>query len=415
MPLRCSYLLIFLVLFFQSLLANATITQVTASPSSLSADSSTGLNASIRWVVTLSQEDARSTQGSYYHPRIDADLALANMPLTVTAPGGSTPQAIGVPETLNLSASQVAFWISLGLNQVFFERRFSSRDGSSLIGRVTINLNNSAAPPTNPAPPTAAPPRANSQGLNQFRTPSSELVIKRLALHFTDRSTVKFVDSGAELKAQLEVTYTGNGILRGYWQIADPVSASEELYFRTLALVNHSLTATQSSVILSPPLPTQLTGRYYLRFCVASIGRNPAPDADSTVCSTELFSTVVGYQVFPDRNNTARLDNLFPNRENATAQTLFRWPDVPGAVVHQLQIFKVDQFQASTTAKKPSSQKFIAGMLLPGQTTKTPLSAYVIGQLIHQQNYAWRISSFGQNGELLAQSELTGFHFVGAN
>jgi hypothetical protein len=254
------------------------------------------------------------------------------------------------------------------------------------------------------------------EGLKALRNQDLDLNIQRLELRFTDLKTIAFIDQKDSLQAQLEVAYTGNGILRGQWQIADPASTNGELRFYTLAMVNQQLSGVSQTQILSPKLPTSLVGRHYLRFCVTGIGNVTLPDNNSDPqCASEIISTLVGYQVFPDSQTVIALTGLSPSWRSVESQTLFSWPSISSASVLQLQIFKVNAsngnigYWAGTAAS--SGYQFITGMLLPGEAVRSKLSDYVLANLKPGETYFWRLSAYGDDGRLLANSKVLEFSY----
>lgn len=413
--LRFLFILSTLFITLTAAVSHAEITGVTVSPSSLNVDTG-GQSFNLTWTVTLNQNNALSSQGEFWQPGRDGATDTVNTPLSVTAPSTPTPQAVTIPETLTISTAQLQFWQSLRIQQLQYIRTFEDTQGARVSGSVDINIADGDGGggifPTLPTP--TASPAPQFQGLKRLRNLQQELQVHRLELRFSDLKSINFVDSGDKLQAQMEISYSGNGMLRGQWQIADPSSTVGEPKFRTLTLINQQLSSVQRSEIVSPVLPTTVEGRYYLRFCVTGIGDLVLPTEGTAECPTEILSSVVGYQVFPQKQRIPLLKNLSPVGEMATAKTLFKWPSVQHATVNQLQILEAPHSPSLSTSSDDASSKpkFITGMLLPGNIREVLLSRYVTEKLAHGQSYYWRISSYGADGKLLARSEPVWFYFV---
>ncbi len=390
-----------------SFLGHADITSVSVVPSALVVNINTGLNANLTWTVTLSESNALSRQAEFFVQNSEGAFETVNTALSVVAPTNSPPQPVMVSESLVISQAQAQLWWSLGVRELFYGRTFEDGNGSRGTADLVLTF-------TNETGGVVSGPADQKQGLNKLRTPASGLDIHRLELRFTDLKTLSFVDSGDTLHAQLDVSYSGFGVLRGQWQIADSASVSGQPQFRTLSLVNEQLSPAQNDKVLSPALPTALEGNYYLRFCVTALGDITAPVSGASACPTEIISTVVGYQVFPPKPAIPVLVGLSPSGVAASSSTLFRWPSVLQAAVNQIQILSATDSDGSSPnpSENPLSHTFITGMLLPGNVTEVRLSDYVTEQLVSGRSYYWRIFSYGNDGRLLAQSELVGFRFV---
>jgi hypothetical protein len=401
-----------------SLNSRAEITNVNVSPTALTVDVSVGLTASVIWSVTLSESDAISREGEFFVANRDGALApINNQVLSVTAPTNTSPQLVRAPETIIISAATAAQWWRLNIRELGYRRFFRDAEGSMESAVVSITLtngdNSSPNPPGLPPPsqPDVPPapiesPRNSLQGIEQLRNPSQSLRVDRLELRFTDQSSVAFVDQDQALHARLDISYQGFGLLRGYWQISDPVGPIGEPQFRNLSLVNKQLSASQRSQILSPVLPTQYEGRYYLRFCVTNIGALSLPDVGGRACVTELISTVVGYQVFPFELSIPKLTGVRVSTNPVDDNTVFSWPRVRHADLYQLKLLKLDDAEKFAISRDIDTKalQFVSGVLVSGSTTQTTLSKPILDQLSNQR-YFVVVSAYGKGGELLSQSD----------
>lgn len=90
------------------------------------------------------------------------------------------------------------------------------------------------------------------------------LRVERLELRFKeDRGHRALIDQGAELRLQAHVTVSGAGVLRADWEVSGP---APDPTFRPLGLVRQVVPATGEVTLDSEPLPTDVPGRYQVRF-----------------------------------------------------------------------------------------------------------------------------------------------------
>ena len=302
-----------------------------------------------------------------------------------------------------ISASQAQAWWSSNIRQLNYRRSFEDGGESSTSAMLTINLVDGTPPPN----------KMTQQGLRGLRALSNDLRIDRLELSFLDNSSVRFVEQNSRLEAKLKVNYQGFGILRGYWQVANSAIANGEPQFRNLTLVNKQLPPTQQTEIFSPVLPTNIFGRYYLRFCVTKVGPIQLPQNLNKTCPSEVISTVVGYQVFPEKQKVPLIQGIKPDTPFVNRESTFSWPKVPGTQIYQLQILKKKAINSNPSSKNLTNEElvFVRGMLLPSSVNETALSNYVISSLARNETYYWRISSYDLAGKLLAESKLTPIQF----
>ena len=285
-------------------------------------------------------------------------------------------------------------------------------------------------PVTTPTPPTVPPasPRLDepqppivddaATGLAALRQFSdAELNLLRLELTFEDLSVVAFVDQGATLRARLRLNYSGAGLLRGHWLLAGPGSTVGQPMFTPWRTVNETLTRSQRTDLLSPPVPTRTPGRYYLLFCADTDITTAAQQslALSDACPTAAISTIVGYEVFA-KANTARIAAAAePGGDILSAETQFTWAPLSGAALYQLQLVREDNPLSTVHPQgilERSSERFVGGMVLAGDAEavtsqgamRTTLSRALSSQLVPGELYSWRIAAFDAKGRLIGES-----------
>ncbi|MBV1909887.1 MAG: hypothetical protein KUG78_11235 [Kangiellaceae bacterium] len=395
------------VLCTSSLSIRSEVTDVSVTPTTINVNINTGITRNLVWTVTLSENDALSRNGEILAPNSIIALESVNQSLLVGAPTNRPPQPVTVNELLTITTNQAQTWWSANIRQLRYRRGFSDGSESSIAAELIINLVEDNRTTT-------------QQGLGAFKVPSNDLRIDRIELRFTDDSKVRFVEQHSLLQAELALSYKGIGTLRGYWQVAGSESIAGDPQFRNLSLVNEHLSALQQNKILSPSLPTNIVGRHYLRFCVTSISQSQLNQTSSTTCPSEIISTTIGYQIFPEKKKTPLIQVLKPDTNFTKPDSLFSWPKIPETQVYQLQILKKrepDSYYSEANLflsnANHSAKEFvlIRGMILPSSINETVLSNYVINSLVKNEPYFWQISAYNATGQLLAQSKALAIQF----
>jgi len=362
------------LLIAASLPAHAVLQSASATPARTSVGVTQDAVLAITWRLTTDVghiDGALSTGGEFFDAtagvRLDANL------VSVGALAGGGPLAY--PETLAIPAAQLAQWRAQGVRLLGYRRTFTSRTPPAQSAQVLIRL--------------------AGTGLAAAREArSGELTLERMELEFESRRRIEIVERGARLVARLTILYSGSGTLRGRWEIADPSGTGEPL-FRVLSSARVALGGQQHHTLESAPLPTDISGRYVLRFCVEPrVPAGAACDSSDTTVQT-LYAVTPGRQV-------PVLRGLAPDNRPVNAGTAFEWPAVDGAVTYQLQIFRA-------AAPEPV---FVGGMLLDASVTHTSLSAATRERLTDEHRYLWRVTAHDGDGQLLARSEPASFLYL---
>lgn len=313
--------------------------------------------------------------------RFSVRAEVANAPILTILAGSITPAAATYSETFQISGAQVQSWLDAGLMAVVIRRHFTevgARFGTGVNADVTLRLTTSGL-------------RATRE-LNLFE-------IQRMRLSFSNQTNLIVVEPGEELLANLDVNYSGSGVLEGAWQIAEPGSTEGLVMYRTLRLVKQTLSAAQQVSIQSPVLPTQRPGKYLLRFCLIDRKETQAGGNDFNCPDTDRL-VEAAYQVLAKPRFSMVEIEVAPLRGNLDQKTELSWTPVEGAVVYQLQVFQKLGQQAPV---------FISGMLLPQTPNKTTFSKLVNEKLAEGKTYQWRINALNPHGQIIGQSPLTNF------
>lgn len=89
--------------------------------------------------------------------------------------------------------------------------------------------------------------------------------ITRVALSFDGEKPAVVVERDDKLTAQAEISFTGNGLLRGAWEIAGPNPDGDKPQYRTLSQVQQHLAGRDAASLNGPRLPTESSGAYLIR------------------------------------------------------------------------------------------------------------------------------------------------------
>ncbi|MEO8062437.1 MAG: hypothetical protein ABI821_06795 [Pseudomonadota bacterium] len=355
--------------------AQADILSVRAQPARSTANAGQDFALALTWQVTLDVADsggARSAGGAFFNATTGAALGLA-VPVITNFGGGGVHT---VTDLIAIDGATLADWRRQGIRRVGYRRPFTSATtGRVVTGQSLIDVAGSALEGLRDAAP-------------------GELRVLRMELAFESGRRIEVVERGAALEARLTLSYSGGGTLRGRWQVADP-GGGERPFFRTVSLVRENLSPTQRATLESPKLPTNLSGRYALRFCLETAAANqPEECADSSAGVQSLYEVRV-----PD--HTVAITGLFPAGGDAGPGSVFRWSGVPGASIYQLQIMR---------AGAGGNVEFVTGVLVPGAAPNSILSQLALSKLEPGQRYRWRITAHDVDGGLLAKSD--GAEFV---
>lgn len=213
---------------------------------------------------------------------------------------------------------------------------------------------------------------------------ASEVAVSRIELSFENSARTDVIYKGDPLRAVVDVTFRGNGLLRGEWRLVDPTASLGSSRGRVLQVVRQQLVSSGEGRqrILSPPLPTDVNGLYLLAFSV-----------EDTTAGFEI--PILRYFVIEGQGAAEPLEMraLSPtNGASLNDETVFAWQALRGADAYQIEIMDHGE------------NEVITAKLVPASETKLTLSALSFEDLTSGHGYDWRIRGF-DNGQVVGLSQ----------
>jgi hypothetical protein len=227
------------------------------------------------------------------------------------------------------------------------------------------------------------------QGTGTVQIASSNagpLVMRRIELKFENGARTDVVQKGDTIRAVADISFRSNGLLRGEWRLVDPSASlgGSAGGRRVLHVVRQQLVSSGEGRqrIVSPPLPTNRNGLYFLSFSVE--------DTDGTIETPILrYFVLEGHDNVPPTN----LSVLTPSSgASIDMDTVFSWNAVLGTHAYQLEILNA------------GTDTFVAAKLVPATDLKLSLLAMSFENLTPGQTYDWRVRAFA-NGKVISQSK----------
>lgn len=238
---------------------------------------------------------------------------------------------------------------------------------------------------------------------------SAGLNIGRQALYFDDGSARRLLERDTPIHAFTRLSYNGSGLIKGVWELADPTSTFGEPVYRTLQVVRQFIAAGGEVVLRSPTLPSDLQGRYLVRFRI----QEPVAFDELNI---EYFVSQPSASAEPPI--TIELQQPADGVVLHQGQE-FRWARDPQATAYQLELFPKGLTDApelppeqlvdlGPQKKNPSTLEGApaAGALVPAKQTRLSLSALTQGHLESGHSYWWRVLAIGESGTVISQSRV---------
>jgi len=215
----------------------------------------------------------------------------------------------------------------------------------------------------------------------EYRVASAGVTVTRLRLYFENKRPETTVKRNAPSPpANVEVEFSGAGLLEGFWEVDDRLLAKVSLY-----------AVSGKSIVIKTPettgIPTFDPGTHRVRFVITTPGGAQPVEAVYFVTAEE-FSMFSVKPVSPA--DKAAIDH---------GATTFRWETGAPADSCRIEFFEMPGekpvFSANTTA---------AG--------KYTLPAAAAKQKFHPgKDYFWKVKTLGPGGEVTGESMLRRFSF----
>lgn len=265
------------------------------------------------------------------------------------------------------------------------------------------------------------------------------LNVYRMALRFrSGHQGVRVVRRGEEPNMEIfaDVTYSGTGMIRAQWLMADPRSTGGMPVFRPLRLVQRFLGPGQRVSFPTPPLPSDQPGLYLVAFQILD------PPIDFEEPTIRYFVTADG----PPAPALAKTLHLVgpPHPSELREDLLFAWHAIHGASAYRVELYPLDPERApprfdpvdprykDSRARGADAFPFEATPepppLLPpaderGQPTAfevvrgtaTPLGRLTRARLRPGHSYVWIVQALDANAVVTAESEPRTLHVPVAN
>ena len=222
---------IILIFFLFSLLMNpvyssADVASVTVSPNSKNVQ--VGRSVSIPLVWTVVNDTGPVTVASIsgeFRPAVGDPLLLGTVPKTLSKQVlSASGAALNFNESVLVPKSVLYRAHRLGLSSIVYMRTFD--DGvSGDFGAITLHITGSGG---------------------------AGFGISRISLRFDDDSIVRIISHGEKMHALADITFSGTGLVKALWEIADPSSTAGVPVYRPLRMVRQQLTASRKFTFSSP-------------------------------------------------------------------------------------------------------------------------------------------------------------------
>ena len=238
--------------------------------------------------------------------------------------------------------------------------------------------------------------------------PNAALSLNRVALRFSDNTSIKVTTPNTNVTALADISYMGSGLFDAMWEIAEPVSTMGEPVFVPIQPVRQFLVGGGQLTLQSPVLPTQKTGLHIVQLKICSPTFALGVAAAVGPCRVPA---ILQYMISPDGDTSAI--TLPPLRirtpaDNAllTTDTRFEWQAVKGANGYQLELFLPEQSGLKPDATSIAKRAPASGMMVPAKKNSLSLGELSRNKLRPNTTYYWRIIAIGNNGQMLSSSAL---------
>ena len=303
---------------------------------------------------------------------LSTPIVLGGGAISVSSP---TTGVFFALETITVPAAAYDAAQQNNVSTIYYARRFTTTEGTTVYAFLQINL---VFPAMNPG---------------------AALNISRVALRFSDNTSVKVILPDTRLMAVADVSYTGSGLFDAMWEIAEPVGTMGQPMFVPMQPVRQFLVAGGRVYLQTPVLPTQKQGLHILQLRV----NQP---------TLKFVAPVLQYSVNP-QGDISGVMTLPPVRINApidnallTTDTRFDWQAVKSAHGYQLELFLPEQSGIKPDDAAIAKRIPASGMMVPAKTTRLTLAELARNKLRPNTTYYWRVIAIGDKGQILTTSGL---------
>ena len=367
-------------------------------------DATVGMDSNVRlmWrgeALDLAREGSllMSTQGRFMLDNPFGERTLGGISATLTKrlspnDGGE----LRINERLRVSASVSEQAARAGARQIYYVRDFQLDQGQSITAVQSINLRQSV-------PGRRATRQTKGAGA------AGTVDVQNLTLTFRSGTLNEVIRPNTLLQARARVRFHQAGRLNAVWELATPASTGGQAIYVPLEMVNRYLSGSEVT-LLSPPLPSTMSGQHHLRLRILSPLQADINPADLPTLSYRVSDTALAAQKTVPTLTAWRTENTAP----LTRHDHFRWQPVPNSHAYQLEVYTdlPPSQRLSPKGLQPVNlgQAPNAGQLIRGQYQTTSPSASLLNHLPSNQQYFWRLVAIGSDGEVLAASPLEAIH-----
>jgi hypothetical protein len=327
---------------------------VSVIPSSFSIQRDTATTRNIGYNFTITPPgdlDLNSNNGLFLVG--SSIIGEFNMPISVTIRNG----AGNVNETVNIPVSVIKRAEQLGSTRVTYVRTFSG--GSvSVTAQAEINITTAAA---------------------------ADFNISRLQLYFDNgRAETVVKRNQPSLKVYADVTFTGSGLLEGFWEVDGRVLS---YVFRNIVYGDRIFTIETPDI---PPIPTFETGTHRVRLVLTSPAKDiPFPEVIYFVTAKEYEGKRLPISLIAPQDIS----------EIDFSPTAFTWEGKDMSVTYLIEFLEEGNekpvFSAYTKKARYDLPEFVLkNIFSPGM------------------NYFWRVTGFDRGNIKVEESQTFRFNFT---
>ena len=302
------------------------------------------------YMGTAVQDRLYSSRGEFTVGGAVAGYVNKGLTLNVRNGKARSSESITVPASVIRRAEQ------MNTTQITFNRSFKSK---SVLGRASCTLTLTA-------------------GGGKFRLTGMRLFFDN------NRPRIVVARSSRDLKASVEINYTGTGLFKGYWEVDGRLIQRVQKNIR----FGKQITLTTPDV---PPLPTYAEGSHRIRFVVTSPKQViPFPVAFYDVVDKEKS------------NRTVISLNTPKNRETvAYSELQFSWQQRAKSQNYLISFFDMESKEQKDDEPFFSAYTKTNNYLLPA---KIKASLFKIGG-----RYEWMVLGIDSDGKVISESGLNSF------